>query len=103
MDTQNEKNAGYIELQFVDSCSNQIVSIGGAGFKTEDELAAAWADIPPFPGDTAFVADRLDAECDITDDKPISAETCEALMGRPIAELIAEGRANLKASLEGIA
>lgn len=102
MDSQDEKSAGFIELQLVDSHNNQIISLGGAGFPTKEAVDAAWADIPAFAGETAFVADRLDAESDITDDKPVSAETCEALLGKPIAQLISEGRANHKKSLEEI-
>lgn len=33
------------------------------------------------------------------DNKPVSAETCEHLTGKPIAQLIAEGRAKLCAEL----
>lgn len=99
MSNQEEKCAGFIQLQFIDSQSNQVVSLGGAGFKTKEADDAAWAGIPEFCGETEFIADRLDGEGDIVDDRPIAAETCEALMGKPIAQLITESRANLKAAL----
>jgi len=41
----------------------------------------------------------MDATRDIIDYKTVSAETCERLMGQPIAELIAQGRATLAADL----
>ncbi|MDU4254563.1 hypothetical protein [Pseudomonas sp.] len=102
MSKQNEKRAGYIQLQFFDSSSNQVVSLGGAGFATKEEDDAAWANIAVFDGESAFLADRLDSEGDIVDEKVISAETCEQLMGRPIADLINEGRAELKDFLKSI-
>ncbi|MBE0317760.1 hypothetical protein [Xanthomonas citri] len=42
----------------------------------------------------------MDSNGDIIDDKQVSAETCESLMGLPIAQLIAEGRAKLAAELD---
>ena len=68
---------------------------GGAGFITRAEDDAAWANISTFEGATNLVADRLDANRDIFDDKSVSVETCERLMGASIAELIAAGRAKL--------
>lgn len=94
---------GYIQLVFFDDASGEVVTIGGAGFVTKDEDDAAWADIPVFPGESSFMADRLDADEDIIDDKAVSAETCERLTGRPIAQLIAEGRAKLATQLSELA
>ena len=102
MSNQQEKSVGYIQLQFFDSKTNQVVCLGGAGFLTKAEDDAAWANVPAFEGESDFMADRLDAEGDIVDEKPISAETCEKLMSRPIADLISEGRAQLKADLENL-
>lgn len=102
MGIETQPRIGYIELQFFDTSANQVVSIGGAGFDTVAADNAAWADIERFEGESAFMADRLNAEHDIVDDKPVSAETCERLMGRPIAQLIANGRAKLKADLAAL-
>lgn len=102
MSNQEEKCVGFIQLQFFDQTTDQVVSLGGAGFLTKTEDDAAWANIPVFQGETAFMADRLDGIRDIVDEKPVSAETCEKLMGRPIANLINEGRAQLKAYLESL-
>ncbi|HBO2935146.1 TPA: hypothetical protein L4R50_000140 [Pseudomonas aeruginosa] len=102
MSNQKEKSVGYIQLQFFDSTTDQVVCLGGAGFVTKAEDDAAWANVPVFEGESAFMADRLDSEGDIVDEKPVSAETCEKLMGRPIAELISNGRAQLKAFLESL-
>lgn len=100
--SNQEECVGYIQLQFFDQATNQVVSLGGAGFITKAEDDAAWASIPVFQGESAFMADRLDADRDIVDEKPVSAETCEMLMGRPIADLINEGRTQLKAYLESL-
>ena len=94
-----EKCAGSIQLVFFDDTTGEVVTIGGAGFLTEEEHAAAWDNIPVFEGESSFMADRVDASGDIVADKVVSAETCEVLMMNPIANLIAEGRAKLQAEL----
>lgn len=94
-----EKCIGYIQLTFIDDANNEAIIIGGAGFVTQQAWDAAWIDLKRFDGDSSFMADRLDADHDIIDDRVISAETCEALMGKPIAELIASGRAELAKEL----
>ncbi|MEY2117320.1 hypothetical protein [Rhodanobacter sp. FW106-PBR-R2A-1-13] len=86
---------GYIRLVFFDDAANEAVTLGGAGFVTLAEDGAAWENVRPFAGATSFQADRLNAERDIIDERAVSAETCEQLMGRPIATLIREGRARL--------
>lgn len=88
-----EKCVGYIRLIFFDVPANEIVTIGGAGFISKKEDDMAWANISEFSGDSSFVADRLDDEWSIIDEKPVSAETCEILMRKPIVQLIADGRA----------
>ena len=94
-----EQCVGFIQLTFFDDVSGEAVTMGGAGFVTVQEVDAAWANVAPFDGESSFMADRLDAERDIIDDRTVSAETYEALMGKPIAELIANGRAQLAAEL----
>lgn len=91
--------AGYIQLVFFDDVLNEVVTLGGAGFANDRESDAAWLNVPAFPGDTSFMADRLNAHGDIVDDKPVSAETCERLTGRPIDQLLAAGRTALRAEL----
>lgn len=90
---------GYIQLVFFDDTTNEIVTLGGAGFITKEEDDAAWTNIPAFSGESSFMADRMDANRDIVDDKSVSAETCEILTGKPITQLIAEGRTKLAAEL----
>lgn len=94
-----EKCIGYIQLTFIDDANNEAIIIGGAGFVTQQAWDTAWIDLERFDGDSSFMADRLDADHDIIEDRVISAETCEKLMGKPIAELIASGRAELAKEL----
>lgn len=94
-----EKCAGYISLVFFDDTSNEVVTLGGAGFLTAEDVEAHWCDLVPFDGASSFQADRQDAQGDIIDEKAVSAEECERLVGKPIATLIAEGRAKLAAEL----
>lgn len=99
MNTNEQQCVGYIQLVYADTASNQVITLGGAGFITHAEDEEAWANVATFDGATNLTADRLDANRDIVDDKPVSVETCERLMGKPIADLIAAGRAQLAAEL----
>lgn len=99
MNTNDQQCVGSIRLVYADTASNQVITLGGAGFITREEDDAAWANVPAFTGATNLVADRLDANGDIVDDKPVSVETCEALMDAPIQQLIAAGRAKLATEL----
>ena len=96
---QNQKSAGYIQLTFVDEANNEFITLGGAGFLTDADLNAQWDTIPAFDGKTSFIADLLDAEQLIIDDRNISAELCEERLGKPIAELIEAGRKALAEEL----
>lgn len=102
MENQREGCETYIQLQFFDTAANQVVLLGGAGFKTVVEGDAAWASIPVFQGESAFIADRLDSEEDIIGEKVVSGEACEQLLGKPIADLMREGREKLSAFLKTV-
>lgn len=73
------QSAGYIQLQYFDKATNTIIPIGGAGFESPEEVEAAWANIPNAGEGADFMADRLDDQQDIVDDKPVTAEICEQL------------------------
>ena len=92
-----------IRLMFADARMNVVTPIGGAVWDSQHEQELAWAVIPTLPADchSAFHADLLDENGDILEDKPVSAETCEALMGQPIAALIDEGRRYTRYTLGG--
>lgn len=97
--TSTTTSVGYIELSFFDSASDQVICIGGAGFDAQKALDEAWGNVPKSDSETDFMADRRDVEDDIVDEKPVTAQTCEQLMGKPIAVLIAEGRARLEQTI----
>lgn len=87
-----------IAITFADEENNGFVSLGGAGWADEAEWEAQWENMPVSPlGDedpANLIADKLDHDGDLIDEKRITAETAEHYFGRPLAELIAEGRAN---------
>lgn len=95
-----EKCAGYISLIFFDDTTGEAVTIGGAGFVTAAALKDAWGNIQEFPGQSSFQADLQDDQHDIIDERTISAETCEILTGKPIAELVIEGRQRLQDEID---
>lgn len=86
------ESAGYIQLMFLDERNNEVITLGGAGFPTAAQLQEEWDAIPVFSGATSFLADLLDAEGVIVDDREVCAEFCEAKLGKPIADLIEAGR-----------
>ncbi|HHH9443080.1 TPA: hypothetical protein ACP32N_005068 [Pseudomonas aeruginosa] len=99
MGCKEEQSEGFIEFLFLDG--ERIVTLGGKGFLTKADVKGAWANLQNFRGESAFRADRLDSARGLVDTKQVSAETCETPLGRPIAALMAEGRARRKALLEG--
>ena len=99
IDTQQEPCAGFISLVYFDDALGESVTIGGAGFLTEQAFREAWANVPEFGGPSSFQADHLDSQGDIVNEKTVSPVTCEALTGKPITTLIIEGRAKLAIEL----
>ncbi|HFZ2532989.1 TPA: hypothetical protein ACIJ22_003443 [Pseudomonas aeruginosa] len=87
-----------IAITFADEENNGFVTLGGAGFESQAEWEAQWAQVPVSPlgnqEPTKLILDKLDRDGDRIDEKLITAETAECLLGRPLAELIDEGRAN---------
>lgn len=111
--TASEKPVWCLQVTFCDEENNGFVILGGAGWKTQAELEAAWNDIPEAPGGWSnpdcLCVDKLDLGDDILMERPITASIAEFLLGKPIKELIEEARAKTcftwgeyKKSLEAI-
>jgi hypothetical protein len=86
-----------IKIVFCDEENNGFVILGGVAFETKSAWNSAWESIPQ-AGDgwddkDALCADKLNDNQDHVDERPITASTAERLLGKPIATLIAEGRA----------
>lgn len=93
--TEMEQPVFGIRLTFVDDLKNGFTTIGGAAWETASEQAAAWQNIPALAdGDESdFIADLMGPDgINVLDEKRVSAETCEQLMGQSIATLIEQGR-----------
>ena len=95
-----------IAITLADEENNGFVTLGGAGWQSQAEWESRWAQVPVSPfGDkdpANLIADKLDQDGDRVDEKFITAETAEYLLGRPLAELIAEGRANTPFTLREV-
>lgn len=89
--------AGFIQFTCLDAASQQTLIIGGLGHITVDENDAAWSSLPAFEGQSIFRANKLDANRNCVDTRQLSAQDCEQLLRRPIAALLATGRARLAA------
>jgi len=87
---------GRIQLVYSNDAANEVVIVGGAGFRTKDEMDASWNSIPAHvyvEGEPWCIADYCSPGGDVTRDKQVSPQTCAALMGRPFKQLVAEGLA----------
>jgi hypothetical protein len=97
MTSKEKASVWCIAITFADEENNGFVTLGGAGWESQAEWESRWAQMPVSPlgvHDPAnLIADKLDQGGDQVDEKFITAETAEYLLGRPLAELIAEGRA----------
>lgn len=87
---------GYVELVFYDDLTNEVMTLGGAGYLTAAEEEQAWLELASVEGDSCFQAHRLDADHCVFDTKPVSAVECERLTGKPLAHLIYDARAALR-------
>ncbi len=87
-----------IAITFCDEQNNGFVTLGGAGWHDQDEWDRQWDAIPESPlgaDDPAMlIADKIDDSDDRVGERFITAETAERLLDKPLADLIAEGRAN---------
>lgn len=84
-------SAHCIAINFCDEERNRFVELGGAAWETQQERDSSWDSIPVASDDSArCIADKLDENDDIVEDRSVSAETVESLLGKPISQLIAE-------------
>lgn len=88
---------GFIQLVYFGHESGEVLTLGGAGFVTKKEDQAAWDALPAASGETDFIADRMDAERDIYDDRRITRATVESLLGKPLSKLVAAAWKKLQA------
>ena len=87
---------GRIQLAYSNDAANEVVIIGGAGFKTQAEMDANWETIPEHQsadGEPWCMADYCMPNGDILKDRQVSALTCQQLTGTPFNDLVAEGLA----------
>lgn len=106
MTSKDKAPVWCIAITFADEENNGFVTLGGAGWESQALWEARWAQVPVSPlGDkdpSNLIADKLDQSGDQVDEKFITAETAEYLLGRPLAELIAEGQANTPFTLRQV-
>lgn len=92
--------AAFIQFTCFDPASQQTIVLGGLGHLTVGENDEAWSALPPFDGQSAFQASKLDADRHCIEQRQLSAQACEEMLRRPIGALLAAGRARLSASAE---
>jgi hypothetical protein len=80
-----------IEIAYADHRDNRMIIVGAAAWETMEEQEQRFAELPESP-DSDLIADFYDEDGTISKDKGVSAETVETVMGRPIEDLIEEGR-----------
>src|ERR1700743_1056298 len=99
--TPGKGNLWAIRITFVDEKMNGHPPIGGGIWAAKQQQLRQWSAIPEFSaqGHCSFIAHLLDKDAfTVLAVKQVSAETCERLLGQPIALLIGEGRKNVYAT-----
>lgn len=89
--------AGMIVLTMSDHESEEFISLAAFEWQERSAFEAAWASVPeainPGPdAPAAYLADRHGPDGHV-DDRYVTSEWIEEITGRPLAEMIAEGRA----------
>ncbi len=86
-----------IQLMFMDEHANRFILLGCAAWLTREQQLARWDEIPALLEDdfSSIRADLLDFDGSILEDKAVSSEICERLLGKSISQLISEGRREL--------
>ncbi|MGX9960631.1 hypothetical protein ACW0US_17935 [Xanthomonas euvesicatoria] len=83
---------GYIDLVFSDEIAVREVALGRAGFVDLEEMAAAFDELPAVAGFSPFAAVRRDFEGRVVEQKPVTAQLIEQLLGESVDRLIQSGR-----------
>ena len=78
-----------IAITYRDDENNRLIELGGAAWETQQEWDNAWDNIPVARDDLACcIADKIDGNDDIVEDRIVDRETVETLLGKPISQLI---------------
>lgn len=93
----NEGTAGMIVLTMVDHEADEFVSLVAYEWTDPAKLKAAWSSVPDgaapaSEAPVAFLADLHTPE-GMEDNRYVTTEWIERISGRPLAQMIAEGRA----------
>jgi len=90
---------GYLQIVLVDDSANEFVTLGGAVFDTMAETRAQFRRIPAV-AESDIILDLVRDNATgptwgVVDDKHITREVAEALLGEDIASLTKKARALL--------
>lgn len=93
MTTATTEPVGYIGISYFDFAAGEAFYIGGAGFLEASERQKAWSSVRETFDKTNFCVELLNSKGDVLEAKFVDASTCERFLGKPIATLVATGRA----------
>lgn len=86
----------YLQITFADEKFNGFAVCGGVGIESKDEWERQWHDIPASPlGDKdpcSLLLDKMSPDLEFIEEKFITKETAERLLGKPYEQIIADGR-----------
>ena len=85
-----------ISLGWIDPKTHELVELAAFAFKDVAEFKRHWAMIPENDDKTPCIADEYNAAGDLGDTKAVTVEFVELITGRPIQEMIDEGRAAVR-------
>jgi hypothetical protein len=88
-----EQQVYCIRITFHDEESNRLLTLGGAAWEAEDEWKHEWNASPVARDDSSrCLADKIDGNGDLVNDRDVSVRFVEALLDAPISQLIEEAR-----------
>lgn len=86
------ENTYSIAITYGDEENNQLLTLGGAAWCSQREWNNEWDRIPANGGQSRYIADKVDEDDDIVDDRYVDRETVEALLSESIEQLIEKAR-----------
>jgi hypothetical protein len=91
-----------LTVAWIDENSTHFAELGGVSHETRADQRKSWRAVPAAPGQTAFFLEMRDKTRSLLDIKPISADAVEALLGEPVATLLARGRRNTLSTIANL-
>jgi hypothetical protein len=89
-----DKGMYLLTVVWMDHLSDDSLELGAVSHETCAAQQKSWRAFPAATDKTTFFLQMRDTAQSLLASKPVSAEAVEALLGEPVATLLARGRSN---------